>query len=240
MTTHQRFPIGQTRRAGHGRVKAAPRAVPAPATGFTLIEVLVVIAIIAVLASIIFPVFSSARAKARSTRCVANLKQIGLAVEMYATDYDELYPLAKDPADEFCPGMWDDFPHWQVWIPYMPRLHDALDPYVRNRELWHCPSDRGFTEIEDSNLPLDATPTSFAAFGTSYHYRTEVAFSMIPVGSMSDPAKINLIFDGHGSWHGRSSKRSRKRWNILYADGHAKTANFSQWTEAWNTPLAGY
>ena len=208
--------------------------------GFTLIEVLVVVAIIAVLASIIFPVFSSARAKARSTRCVANLKQIGLAVDMYATDYDELYPLGKDPADEAYPEMWSEYPYWQVWIPYMPRLHDALDPYVRNKELWHCPSDRGFTELEDYNVPLDATPSSFAKFGTSYHYRTEVAFSMTTVGNMSDPAKINLMFDAHGSWHGRSNKLSRKRWNVLYADGHAKTANLQQWTEAWNTPLQGY
>jgi general secretion pathway protein G len=208
--------------------------------GFTLIEVLVVVAIIAVLASIIFPVFSSARAKARSTRCVANLKQIGLAVDMYATDHDELYPLAKDPADEAYPEMWSAYPYWQAWIPYMPRLHDALDPYVRNRELWHCPSDRGFTKLEDYNVPLDATPSSFAKFGTSYHYRTEVAFSMTAVGNMSDPAKINLIFDAHGSWHGRSKKQSRKRWNVLYADGHAKTANLQQWTEAWNTPLQDY
>ncbi len=61
--------------------------------GFTLIELLVVIAIIAILAAILFPVFAQARAKARQTSSLSNLKQIGTATMMYVQDYDEqLYP----------------------------------------------------------------------------------------------------------------------------------------------------
>lgn len=60
--------------------------------GFTLIELLVVIAIIAILAAILFPVFAQAREKARSSSCLSNQKQIGLAFSMYAQDYDETYP----------------------------------------------------------------------------------------------------------------------------------------------------
>jgi prepilin-type N-terminal cleavage/methylation domain-containing protein/prepilin-type processing-associated H-X9-DG protein len=59
------------------------------ASAFTLIELLVVIAIIAILAAILFPVFAQARAKARQTTDINNLKQIGLAYLMYAQDYDE-------------------------------------------------------------------------------------------------------------------------------------------------------
>ncbi len=60
--------------------------------GFTLIELLVVIAIIAILAAILFPVFASAREKARQTTCASNEKQLGLALLQYVQDYDELTP----------------------------------------------------------------------------------------------------------------------------------------------------
>ncbi len=85
--------------------------------GFTLIELLVVIAIIAILAAILFPVFARAREKARQTVCVSNMKQQGLAVAMYTSDYDEMYPPAR---------------YWK----------SKLDPYMKNQELWKCPSRR--------------------------------------------------------------------------------------------------
>ena len=64
--------------------------------GFTLIEILVVIAIIAILAAILFPVFSRARAKARQATCASNLKQLAMAMEMYTTDYDDTLPGAPN------------------------------------------------------------------------------------------------------------------------------------------------
>jgi prepilin-type N-terminal cleavage/methylation domain-containing protein/prepilin-type processing-associated H-X9-DG protein len=60
--------------------------------GFTLIELLVVIAIMAILAGILFPVLASARESARCTRCISNLRQLSMALQMYASDNDGAIP----------------------------------------------------------------------------------------------------------------------------------------------------
>ncbi|MFN3963478.1 MAG: prepilin-type N-terminal cleavage/methylation domain-containing protein, partial [Fimbriimonadaceae bacterium] len=57
--------------------------------GFTLIELLVVIAIIAILAAILFPVFARAKEAAKKTSDLSNIKQIGLALQIYAADWDD-------------------------------------------------------------------------------------------------------------------------------------------------------
>ena len=73
-------------RSGRRRINAA----------FTLIELLIVIAIITILAAILFPVFARARENARRSACQSNLKQLGLGIAQYTQDYDERYPSVSE------------------------------------------------------------------------------------------------------------------------------------------------
>lgn len=87
---------------------------------FTLIELLVVIAIIAILAAILFPVFAQAKRAAKSTQCLSNLKQIGVALFLYSGDYDDTPPLAAYPTDN-PPMLTSDNITWYFLV----------DPYVK-------------------------------------------------------------------------------------------------------------
>lgn len=111
--------------------------------GFTLIELLVVIAIIAILAAILFPVFAQARAKARQTTCLSNMKQMGLSSGMYVQDYDEeLYPHRNNTGPNSNPIIAEVGPGKitgsatgkTFWI-------SLLQPYVKNYDLFKCPSN---------------------------------------------------------------------------------------------------
>ncbi len=95
---------------------------------FTLVEILVVVAIIAVLAAILFPAFRMAKEAAKKTTAVMQTRQLGAAVLMYAVDYDDYFvPATIYPADRSTPSIWTAM----------------VFPYVKDKELFIAPGTSG-------------------------------------------------------------------------------------------------
>lgn len=123
--------------------------------GFTLIELLVVIAIIAILAAILFPVFAQAKAAAKKTSDLSNLKNIGTGSMLYAADFDDRYMLQ---AGRDCSGQWNfnsrvyapaDWNassvatdnatcHKRVRSGYQTPINE-IQPYIKNSEIFRMP-----------------------------------------------------------------------------------------------------
>ncbi|MFO7945967.1 MAG: DUF1559 domain-containing protein [Armatimonadota bacterium] len=195
--------------------------------GFTLIELLVVIAIIAILAAILFPVFARAREKARQTSCLNNAKQLVLAVQMYAQDYDEMLPYDdldynNDGSENAGDGTW----------------RSMLLPYVKNQQIFLCPSGTPPSNVFDG---------SWDDFGQNAHYAVNVAHWDSSTGSghtppygkalarVESPSNCVFILESNGS-HSQGIAEKTVRWvpsaswatrhnggaNYGFVDGHAK------------------
>lgn len=136
---------------------------------FTLIELLVVIAIIAILAAILFPVFAQAKVAAKKAADISNMKQIGVAMQIYMADNDDVYMPAYYYNSPNGPGSLDDsgINHWSgVMMPYVKSLQIFVSPmdkiggqcptnFIGNNQGYGCPSGAvaGNPAIQDNQAP---------------------------------------------------------------------------------------
>lgn len=202
---------------------------PRRSAGFTLIELLVVIAIIAILAAILFPIFVRAQESARRSRCLNNLKQLGLAAQNYAELYNGYYPTTRCKSNAL---------HWPFgdWNDGHPVYHNdylglrALIPYVRNKKVFFCPSNIFFS-IKGYDYYWQPG-NYFAGYcywgnyllkssgGTPLLTEKEVA-----INSGRFPYTLlmsDLITGGGGLGWNSHNYLSQDGGNLLYNDGHVK------------------
>ncbi len=209
--------------------------------GFTLIEILVVLAIIGILAAILFPVFGRAREAAKRTSCASNLKQLGVAFQLYTKDYNDRYPF---------PG---NFQGWKAptasWVTSTANTGVAgitLDPatgtypltgttatpevgglsnYTKSTEIYMCPS----TEFaEEKRLSYSMNCALGGISGGRVKAATSIVLLVDEGTSLNDGFFFATTTNGQNGASGTVGTSSdaiteeHGGGNLLFADGHVK------------------
>jgi prepilin-type N-terminal cleavage/methylation domain-containing protein len=133
--------------------------------GFTLIEMLVVIGIIGVLASLLLPSIARAKRHTKVAVCLNNLRQVGIAMQMFIEDHNQKYP-GKLGGHEIA----REFACMSDLERFMEMTNRPLFQYMSpNSEVWHCPEDKGLDFRPDGPF---FGPTHHYAFGCSYKFNS--------------------------------------------------------------------
>ncbi len=201
------------------------------------------IAIIAILAAILFPVFSRAREQARKTACLSNMKQIGTALMMYVQDWDETYPYlgcfgcggGADANNPLCS------PQAKIY------------PYVKNLGVYDCPSADMYKLVTVANGCARNDPSGWGWpfppdwVGASLDIGWNDQMYAMRMASMPTPAETVVFSDAamfvscggtrtvyantcaaacNPAGRLRRNTRHVEGENLVFADGHAKWMNF--------------
>ncbi|MCS7208957.1 MAG: type II secretion system GspH family protein [Fimbriimonadales bacterium] len=190
---------------------------------FTLVELLMVLGILSLLAALLFPVLAEARERGRSTRCLAQLRQLAQSTFAYLSDWQDHYPLAA-------------YISQHNNQPCAFTLYHALVPYVKNRQIVVCPSDSDPMDVERVASQI-VTLCPAMGFRQSSYMANWCLFelgSLAPVfhppvaqAQVELPSETAVFFDAVMGGLPRLTPfiqgRHHERLNLAFADGHARS-----------------
>jgi prepilin-type N-terminal cleavage/methylation domain-containing protein/prepilin-type processing-associated H-X9-DG protein len=183
---------------------------------FTLTELLVVVAIVAILAALLFPVLAQAREAGRRAACLSNERQLGAAVTLYLQDYDERFPQTHPAATPW------SFPEAEITLEVPWR--ELVEPYVRSPRLFQCPSDWGAPAWHPSTY----APNGYTVYGASLAEITRPADTICLV-----ELQPGILLDDVSPWDGQAemvaniaTERHGGGAAYLFIDGHTRWMRF--------------
>lgn len=215
---------------------------------FTLIELLMVIAILSLLVSILLPALNRAREAARTVVCASNMRQIGRMFITYATDYRDFLPLGNTGSWAGAPDAFDGLPKSHTWrdqlaaTGYMQHQDNvAVRPKDSAKAMLYCPSNEldgkyTYGMMESANTHTDTTRIGVAGVPGSPKASPPVPHYRVVITQVQRPAETCMLFEAAGVTTGGGDYHWRTQWytyihmkgkrgqsgssNFLWADGH--------------------
>lgn len=159
--------------------------------GFTLLELIVVMAVVSILAFLAFPITSRVIETSKAAACVSNLRNLGVALNLYLGEHNQVMPILQAGRQSLSQDV--------------PVIDNTLNAYVHDAHVFACPSD---------------TQGIAAATGTSYFWNSVLNGQSVThlqfLLSNGQNSEIPVLSDKEG-FHPYASNKV----NLLYADGHA-------------------
>jgi prepilin-type N-terminal cleavage/methylation domain-containing protein/prepilin-type processing-associated H-X9-DG protein len=206
---------------------------------FTLIEVIVVLAIIVIMMSMVYPAYTTISERAKATKDMSNLRQIGMATQTYMNDSDGVLPGSIIPAVTWMSQLRPKYT--SVWAIFQSPFDRRPRSEAGNDA---TPVSYGINgKVYVNNVPISATrisnPTAFILFAPAQDNSTTVAFQ--GAGTTAAPG-VYLLGNGNsvtstpGGVPVGGTHNSRKRINALFADLHCETMTWTAFTSTAANP----